>query len=133
MEQYYPHIALTVAVCGFFFAHFRTRANAELSDRCTKLETKLDLIIQFAFKNAVLDFHSPDPAHKKSDTAIERLVQGEELSTEEIKAITERIKTVVVGGEDSATRLKAELTLAMMDEFIGVIGAQSKSAVSELE
>lgn len=121
MEKYLPHFGLLIAFASLLFTQFKTKGGAELTERVAKAETRLEFLVQFLMKDAVLSFHSPDPKHKAADTVIERLVQGEELGADEIDVLADRIKEVAHHGEDKAARLKASLTLALMDEFIEAV------------
>lgn len=129
MEKYVPLIALAVAVLTFIFTQFKTRGHAELAERVAKQESRLDLMVQFFLKGAVLDFHSPAERHKAADGVIERLVQGEELQPEEIDLLVDRIKDEAHHAEDKARRLKATVTLALLDEFIESVASRKSSDV----
>src|SRR6476620_4867620 len=105
-------IAFTIATAvliPMIVAEFRWRSR--LLTRVQNAEAFIDFLKAYLLKNAVLEFHSPDPKHKDSDRVIERLVEGEELSAEEIGTLARRIESVAKYSEDAKRRLRATETL----------------------
>jgi len=121
----------TAIVIPLIVAAYRwaTKMNARMQDT----EAFIGFLKAYLLKNAVLEFHSPDPRHRDSDRAIERLVEGEELSAEEVDAMTRRIQDVAKTADDKKRRLKAQTTLVLMDEFMESVTGRKYTAFSEFE
>lgn len=109
------------------------RWGAKLTDRVKDTEAFIGFLKAYLLKNAVLEFHSPNPAHKEADKVIERLVQGEDLSAHEIGTLARRIETVAKTSEDAKRRLRATETLVLMDEFMEAVTGHKYTAFAEFE
>ena len=96
-------------------------------------EAFINFLKAYLLKNAVLEFHSPDPQHKDADEVIERLVEGKELRADEVAVLVRRIEAEAIHAEESKQRLKAQTTLVLMDEFMEAVTGHSYTAFSEFE
>ncbi len=112
-------------------AEFRWRS--KMMARLHDTEAFIGFLKAYMLKNAVLEFHSPDPRHKAADRAIERLVEGEELNADEIETIADRIKGVAHTADDKKRRLQAQTTLILMDEFMEAVTGHKFTAFSDYE
>lgn len=125
MEKVLPYVglvALMLSAIVFCMDRFRTRrtADKERDDetRMVKVEAFIEFLKTYMLKSAVLDFHSPEPQHKRTDSIIERLVEDKELKPEEIDALADRIKDEAKHADDKAKRMKAILTLGLLSELL---------------
>lgn len=118
---------LTAALIGAW------RWGAKLTQRVQDTESFIGFLKAYLLKNAVLEFHSPNPDHKASDQVIERFVGGEQLSAEDIGTLARRIETVAKTSEDEKRRLKATETLVLMAEFMESVTGHKYTAFSEYE
>lgn len=119
-------IAVTAVLIPLIVAEFRWRTR--LVERLQKGEAFHDFLKTYLLKNAVLEFHSPDPRHREADKAIERLVEGQELTVEEIHTMVERIKAEATSAGEKKRRLQAATTLVLMDEFMESVTGQKYTA-----
>lgn len=122
--------ALTVVLIPALVAEVRYRIRC--AHRMGEIESFVSFLKSYLLKNAVLEFHSPDPAHRQTDLIIERLVGGEELAGHEIDALVQRIATEAHSADEKKRRLQATTTLALMDEFIDAVRL-SPSVFSDYE
>jgi hypothetical protein len=109
----------TVVLIPALIAEVRYRTRC--AQRFSEIESFITFLKVYLLKNAVLEFHSPDPRHRRTDKIIERLVEGEELAADEIDALVQRIQSEAHSAEDKKRRLQATTTLALMDEFIDAV------------
>lgn len=123
--------AIGMVLIPLIVAEFRWRNRT--TDRLVKTEEFIGFLKAYLLKNAVLEFHSPNPEHKEADRAIERLVEGKELSAEEIKTMARRIEREATGAEDTKRRLQAQTALVLMDEFMEAVTGHKYTAFSEYE
>jgi hypothetical protein len=123
---------VTAALVPLAVAEFRYRT--ALIRRLEKTVSFIEFLKAYLLKNAVLEFHSPDPAHRRTDRIIEKLVEDKELSNNEIEALVDRIKTEALTAEDKKRRLQAASTLVIIDEFMdAVVNRKAPTALSEFE
>lgn len=102
------------------------RYRMRCSTRLGKIESFVEFLQDYMLKSAVLEFHSPDPAHYKTDRIIEKLVGDQELAPEEIDSLVNRIATEAKHGDDQKQRLRATATLILLGEFMDAV-LQKKS------
>lgn len=133
MAYYIPYVGLLVSILALGLTQFKTRSHAELSDRCTKLETKLEFLTTFLLKDAVVKFHQPHEGFDRSDRAIEKIIGDEELEPEEIDALVDHIKAVAHGGADKRDRLQATTTLLLLDEFMDSVVLRKPNVLREYD
>lgn len=134
MEPFTEKIIFAVAgmvLIPLVVAEFRWRAR--MMSRLHETEAFISFLKAYLLKNAVLEFHSPNPEHKEADRAIERLVEGKELSAEEIKTMARRIENEATAAEDTKRRLQAQTALVLMDEFMEAVTGHKYTAFSEFE
>jgi hypothetical protein len=109
------------------------RWRSRMAKQANDHEAFIGFLKAYLLKNAVLEFHSPDPKHKAADRAIERLVEGKELQPEEIKTLVHRIETEAVAAEDTKRRLQAQTALVLMDEFMEAVTGHKYTAFADYE
>ena len=124
-------LALTAIIIPVVVAEVRYRT--KLAARLQGHDAFIEFLKTYLLKNAVLEFHSPDPQHKASDKAIERLVEGKELTAEEIDALAHRIHAEAKFADDTKRRLQAQTTLVLMDEFLEAVTGRTYTAFSDFE
>ena len=114
----------TVVLIPAIIAEVRYRIR--LSSRLLQMESLLGFLQTYLLKNAVLEFHSPDPRHKRTDDIIEKLVEGKELEAREVTELVDKIKTEAVESDDKKRRLQAQQALWLVDKFLDEV--QRKAA-----
>lgn len=134
MEPFTEKIVFTaigMVLIPLIVAEFRWRNR--MTARMHDTEAFIGFLKAYLLKNAVLEFHSPDPQHKAADRVIERLVEGEELQPEEVDTLVKRIATEAKHADDTKRRLQAQTALVLMDEFMESVTGHKYTAFSEFE
>jgi len=85
--------AFVLAVFGFLASHYRTKGMAEVIERLTKIETKVEIYFELQERYNAAILHRP--THKDVDHLLETRERGELLSEDADKELDEALERII--------------------------------------